>query len=337
MCYMCASADCTIRRAGRPRHRAWGCTPRVPSTRARRDLSERWHVASNRSPSRSAAGPLHPATHGAATSSLEFGHYHATDAVYQPNAQVPRHSHVRAGFTLTLSGTYVEKFRGREEVAGVGSVLVKPAEALHSNRYGPFGCRCFLIGIDPDFLTRQRKLSNAIKTISLHKRGAVPDIMMRMYREFRAGEAACSLLLEGLALELAAMVLRAADRPPRVPPSWAIVVRERLDSSVGTQTPKFSELAAAVGVHPVHLSRGFRAAYGCTPGEYLRRVRIEQAQRLLAESRMPLAQVAAAVGYYDQSHFTIVFRRVTGTTPGQYRARHGSGSSRRVQSFPSQA
>jgi AraC family transcriptional regulator len=106
---------------------------------------------------------------------------------------------------------------------------------------------------------------------------------------------------------------------------------------LGTRTPKFSELATTVGVHPVHLSRAFRAAYGCTPGEYLRRLRIEHAQRLLAESRMPLAQVACAVGYYDQSHFTAVFRRLTGSTPAQYRARHASVGSLEVQAFPSQA
>jgi AraC family transcriptional regulator len=209
----------------------------------------------------------------------------------------------------------------------VGSVLVKPAEALHSNRYGPSGCRCFLIGIDQEYVADHRKLAQAIEIVSLHERGAVPHIMMRMYREFRAGDAACRLLLEGLALELAAMVLRSADRPPRVPPSWVRAVRECLEASVGAPTPRFSELAAAAGVHPVHLSRAFRAAYGCAPGEYLRRLRIEHAQRLLVESRMPLAQVARSVGYYDQSHFTAVFRRETGTTPARYRARHVSSAS----------
>jgi AraC family transcriptional regulator len=267
------------------------------------------------------------ATHGVATSSLDFGPFHATDAVYRADVRVPRHRHVRSGFTLTLSGRYVERFRRQEEVAGVGSVLVKPAEALHSNRYGPSGCRCFLIGIDQEYVASHRKLAQAIEIVSLHERGAVPHIMMRMYREFRAGDAACRLLLEGLALELAAMVLRSADRPPRVPPSWVRAVRDRLEASVGAPTPRFSELAAAAGVHPVHLSRAFRAAYGCAPGEYLRRLRIEHAQRLLVESRMPLAQVASSVGYYDQSHFTAVFRRETGTTPARYRARHVSSAS----------
>jgi AraC family transcriptional regulator len=295
-------------------------------------------VTAIRSRSRSAgAGPPHPATHGAAVSSLVFGPFHATEAIYRAGVEVPRHRHERAGFTLTVSGSYVETFRRSEEVAGTGSVLVKPAEVLHGNRYDSAGCRCFLIGIDPEYLASHRGLAQAIRIVSLHRRGAVPEIMVRMYREFRVGETACSLLLEGLALELAAMVLRSADRPERVPPRWVGVVREHLHGSVGARTPKFSELAATVGVHPVHLSRAFRAAYGCTPGEYLRRLRIEQAQRLLAESRMPLAQVARAVGYYDQSHFTAVFRRVTGSTPARYRARHGPAGSCEVQAFPSQA
>ena len=264
----------------------------------------------------------HPATHGEPSASLDFGPFHATDATYRPNIHVPRHDHVRSGFTLTVWGSYVERFREGEKVAPSGAVLIKPAHALHSNRYGSSGCRCFLVGIDQEFLTSHPQLGGATSEIALHTRGAVPDLMRRMWREFRSAQTACSLVLEGLALELAAMVLRSRDRAPRVPPRWLVSVREQLDAAVPGPSLRFSDLARSAGVHPVYLSRAFRAAYGCTPGEYLRRARIERARRLLAKREVPLSQVAVAVGYYDQSHFTSVFRRVTGTTPGQYRARH---------------
>lgn len=280
--------------------------------------------------------PRRPATHGATTSSLQFGPFHATEAAYRPSLYVSRHTHIRSGFTLTLTGSYVERFRRHEEVANAGSVLVKPAESLHSNRYGPSGCRCFLIGIDHDYLASQRRLASAINAVSLHKRGAVPHIMRRMYTEFAARHAACGLLLEGLALELAAMVLRSIERAPRMPPPWLNMVRELLHSAVSTPAPTLSELATAAGVHPGHVSRAFRAAFGSTPGQYLRQVRIEHAQRLLAESEMPLSQLAVAAGFYDQSHFTTAFLRETGTTPARYRARYNSAESAKVQPFQSE-
>ena len=277
-----------------------------------------------------------PATHGEASASLDFGPFHATDATYRPNVHVPRHDHLRSGFTLTVTGSYVERFLRSEKVAPTGAVLIKPAHAVHSNRFGSAGCRCFLVGIDQEYLASHRQLAGATKQIALHTRGPIPDIMRRMYREFRSAQIACGLVLEGLALELAAMVLRSTDRaprpprppcPPRVPPRWLARVREQLDAAIRGPNPVFSDLAGAAGVHPVYLSRAFRAAYGCTPGDYLRRLRIERAQRLLAESDVPLSQVAVAVGYYDQSHFTGAFRRATGTTPAQYR---------KIQTFPAE-
>ncbi len=278
--------------------------------------------------------PPAPATHGKPSAALDFGPFHATDATYEAGLDVPRHDHLRPGFTLTLMGSYTEKFRRHEEVAPAGSVLVKPAHALHSNRYDSAGCRCFLIGVDLEYLASHRQVAKAIKTVTLHTSGPVPDIMRRMYGEFRAGRAACALILEGLGLELAALALRSADRSaPGRPPHWLRAIREQLDAATRGPAPRLSALATSAGIHPVHLSRAFRAAYGCAPGYYLRRVRVDHARQLLCDSEMSLAQVAQALGYYDQSHFTTVFRRVTGTTPARYRARH---TARGVQSVPAQ-
>jgi transcriptional regulator GlxA family with amidase domain len=46
---------------------------------------------------------------------------------------------------------------------------------------------------------------------------------------------------------------------------------------------------------------------------------VQEAQRLLATTRLSLGEIAAATGFYDQSHFTKRFRKVTGITPSAYR------------------
>ncbi len=79
-------------------------------------------------------------------------------------------------------------------------------------------------------------------------------------------------------------------------------------------------IASVVGMHPVYLAREFRKHFRCTVGQYQRRLRIESACLEISRSDTPLAEVAAAVGFYDQSHFSRTFKRITGLTPAEYRA-----------------
>ena len=83
--------------------------------------------------------------------------------------------------------------------------------------------------------------------------------------------------------------------------------------------PPWPSWPAGVGVHPVTLARAFRRTFGCTIGEYLRRLRIERAAEQLATGTQPLAEIALAAGFADQSHFSNVFRRRVGMSPSAYR------------------
>lgn len=86
-------------------------------------------------------------------------------------------------------------------------------------------------------------------------------------------------------------------------------------------------LARLSGLSPFYFARVFRAEVGLPPHAYLESVRIGKAQQLLARG-VPLATVAHATGFADQSHFTRRFRRTIGVPPGQY-ARAGQDRTRR--------
>lgn len=81
-----------------------------------------------------------------------------------------------------------------------------------------------------------------------------------------------------------------------------------------------SEVALLCNMSPSRFCREFKAAYQMTFVEYLATYRMEQAKRLLANPSMPVADVAAAVGFNDPSYFTRVFRRQEGVSPSEYRA-----------------
>jgi transcriptional regulator GlxA family with amidase domain len=73
-------------------------------------------------------------------------------------------------------------------------------------------------------------------------------------------------------------------------------------------------------VHPAHLTRVFRRYHGTSPGQYLRRLRLEWAADRLLTGPDPVSRVALQAGFADQAHFTRAFTRRWGLPPGRYRA-----------------
>lgn len=81
-----------------------------------------------------------------------------------------------------------------------------------------------------------------------------------------------------------------------------------------------ADMARVAGLSRMHFAAQFRISTGAKPREYLLRMRVERAQKLIIESDEPLAQVALSVGFQTQAHFTTVFRRFSSTTPHRWRS-----------------
>ena len=122
---------------------------------------------------------------------------------------------------------------------------------------------------------------------------------------------------------MAAVSRTEAETPARRPSAWLEAARDLIHADL-TARLSLAALAGAVGVHPITLARGFRSSYGCSVGTYVRRLRVELAGRWLTDTDLPLAEIALAAGFCDQSHFSNLFRRIIGVTPSHYR-RQGRG------------
>jgi transcriptional regulator GlxA family with amidase domain len=81
-------------------------------------------------------------------------------------------------------------------------------------------------------------------------------------------------------------------------------------------------LAAIAAVSVSQFNRRFRQLLRLSPMEYVLSLRVQEAQRLLATTRQPVGDIAAATGFCDQSHLTKRFRKLTGMTPLAYRRRY---------------
>ena len=80
-----------------------------------------------------------------------------------------------------------------------------------------------------------------------------------------------------------------------------------------------ADIAASASVSESECLRCFRGTIGTTPIQYLKQYRIQQAARLLTETRGKISDIAVICGFQDMSYFTRVFREITGVSPTEYR------------------
>lgn len=80
-----------------------------------------------------------------------------------------------------------------------------------------------------------------------------------------------------------------------------------------------NDLAIEAGLSPDHFSKAFKASFGTPPWRYVNEQRILRAKDMLRLGNRSLAEIALDLGFASQSHFTDVFRKITGTTPSRFR------------------
>ena len=100
----------------------------------------------------------------------------------------------------------------------------------------------------------------------------------------------------------------------------AIAVGGALGSVAPPREEEASDVAATVGLSPGHLTTWVRKRTGKTVQAWIIERKIVEARKLLAESDLPVASVARAVGFTDPAYFTRLFSRHVGMSPSRWRA-----------------
>jgi len=85
-------------------------------------------------------------------------------------------------------------------------------------------------------------------------------------------------------------------------------------------------LAKLLGMSSRNFVRRFKAATGLTPVDYMQRLRLRAAKRLLEEAHASVQEISSSVGYTDVPFFRALFKRHTGMSPAEYRRRFGAKS-----------
>jgi AraC family transcriptional regulator len=238
---------------------------------------------------------------------------------YPAGLELTGHRHEHAYLSYVLAGPYGETYGNSNSVICAPRVLrYLPPEQTHANVFDE-GSHCLIVEVETEALKRVEEHTKALDQPGEIQGIASTWLAQRLYHEFRQGDGLALVSLEGILLEMLAEGARhtGADRVAVIP-RWLHIARDYLEANFLRQV-SLAEIAAAAGVHRVHLSREFRRYFSTTVGEFLRRKRIEHACQLVSTTQVPLAEIAMTCGFSDQSHFSATFRRQIGLTPAKYR------------------
>ncbi len=234
-----------------------------------------------------------------------------------------RHAHAFHQIVLPVAGALemtVEAAQGR---VGDGQGVIVATGAPHS----------FAARGDNRFVVLDLPPHALLPDAALHQADAffAVDVALDALVRYLASEAANAPLDDPTAHHAAALLLRALERRRAPHPAGEAAgdaARRGADPIARAQTLMrdrcaepltVAELAEAVGLAPSRFHELFRARTGTTPARFLNTVRLDRAEALLRSGDLPLAEVAQAVGFSDQSALTRSLKRRRGVTPGGVR------------------
>lgn len=151
-------------------------------------------------------------------------------------------------------------------------------------------------------------------------------VLLQQLRDEAALPAASPLFVRSIAQAVAVHLARhyaevSAAGPGETSALPAFKLRRVTDWMAGHLAEEFNlaGLADQVGMSAFHFNRLFKRATGVPPSQYLIRLRIDAARRLLRETGRSVIEIGNEVGYGNPSHFARLFRKETGLSPSDYR------------------
>ena len=258
--------------------------------------------------------------YGRVLNSHKVSEFLLNETIYYASASIPRHSHVNGYFCFVRQGSYTEYYGAKTRACGPMTFAFHPPGEIHSEKFDNVEARSFNIEFTADWLNQMREQSVRLDGPVHFQGGPLTTLACKLYREFRTMDSLSPLAIQGLILEIIAETSRRQqDKRNTKAPAWLAKVREILHEHFADRM-ELSDIAAIVDVHPVHMATVFRQHHRCTIGDYLRQLRLAYACRELAHSNRPLAEIAIAAGFTDQSHFSRTIKNALGATPSEYRA-----------------
>lgn len=238
-----------------------------------------------------------------------------------------RHSHETYSIGLTHSGVQTFHCAGSLHASLPGDlILFNPDEAHDGQRGAPEGFGYSILYLSNAALEACTDRDSGLRLPMYFRSPVVRDAALA--RDFACAMAALPQVGETLRAEelwsqlVIGILLRHGETGKRTfaqtqKAQWRVErVRDYLQAHCGDNVV-VDDLAKVAGLSRVHLTRAFTRQFGTPPHVYLNSIRLRRAQAAML-SGTPIAEVAAACGFADQSHFTRRFKGAIGISPAQW-------------------
>lgn len=260
-----------------------------------------------------------------------------------PDATATRHRHEFVELVLVLDGTGVHEVDGARFTLMPGDWFVMDTARAHAYRE-PRGLNLLNILIPGWAMRRLRPLLRPLRGYARlfgvpgepfrQQRPLLPDEMENLLRRIRPMEDELTRMEDGYPTALFALLTewlvtacRYAGAPADAGAHRSRIGRliAHLERHSAEEIP-LARMESIAGMSPRTLQRHFRAVTRTTPRQYLLRLRMAHACRLLRETDSKIADLAAQCGMPDAAYFSRLFRQMNGEGPLAYRRRMGSYS-----------
>jgi len=255
---------------------------------------------------------------------IACGPFLVTNAFFPAAHTLGRHFHDRTVLGVTLAGEW-DSIVGSTRLANVPGMLhVEPAGDSHVNQFGRQGAHVVII--QPDQSHTLLQPFKSLLAIAFQIKVGFPGLQIaeRLRRELYRKDDLTPLAVESLCLDLLVSTSRQQRIRNEPAPAWLLRTVDFARARF-LERPSLRDLGDVAGVSPAHFCREFRRLYGMTAAQYFRRLRLEWAAERLRKPDEPLAGIASAAGFADQSHFTRRFKQQFGVTPAAFRAASRAG------------
>lgn len=223
------------------------------------------------------------------------------------------HSHEYPMISFVLYGTNQENRKRQSIERTAGSVNYYHSGELHQNIYNEFPSRHISLEIDPAFLKRydytEAQIERAV-SLSEHPVFTFTQLLKEVNIEDEQSSNSVEMLFHSFIENSFALNEKKI-------PEWMKTVHDILNDR-WAENISLDELSRKADVHPTTISKYFKKYFQCTLGEYTRKLKINRSIEILNNSNNSFTEVAYQCGFSDQSHFTRVFKSLTGFLPKEY-------------------
>ena len=232
------------------------------------------------------------------------------------------HQHDEPTMNIVVTGDFLECIGKDERTYRRGTAAFCPAARPHSQQFGAAGLQQIIFKPADSWLDYLADCKVNLDAAPHASSPAFCDLGDKLLRELHQDDGFSAVACEGVMLEIIAAFgrKRAAAKIGGQAPAWLRAAREFMHENAFAPLT-MAQIAGEAGRHEIHLAREFRRFFGIPVGAYLRRLRVEQAARLLMKPHTSISDIAQRCGFASHSHLCREFKAHFAIAPSEYRLR----------------